>query len=116
VKDSIMSDQNFRTMIDTLVSRWREAWQATPPELRGVETAASLASFVAAEHVYGAQVGYRVGSLAAAHDPLSALSNSELEQLRVQVGYPPQWSRAHAVAALVSVIFPLGFRGVQEGQ
>lgn len=100
-------DQNFRTLIDTLVSRWREAWQATPPELRGVETAASLASFVATEHVYGAQGDTSLNP---------GISPRGLDQLRVQVGYPPQWSRAHAVAALVSVIFPLGFRGVQEAQ
>jgi hypothetical protein len=77
--------RDFRAVLDRLAEDWQTAFDATPEATRGVESAAGLAAVVAGRYVAG-------------------LDDTGLSKLHAAMGFPPEWSRIHATANLVSYL------------
>jgi hypothetical protein len=77
--------RDFRAVLDRLAEDWQAAFDATPEATRGVESAAGLATVVAGNYVAG-------------------LDDAGLSKLHAAMGFPPEWSRIHAAANLVSYL------------
>lgn len=89
---------DFQALLRALLTEWRAAWDATPPEGRAVESAAAYAAQIAAAHV-------------------ERYTPAQLDKLHEHMGFPAAWSRPHAIASLVAFLVGTGFGGwVREQQ